>query len=108
METREILKVLRLKKCGCRRERAIKMAAVYTLYKNGYKAGHIANAFGVKVTTIDYEYNTIVSLLETNDRIVKDAFEILKTHLLELRPYFIRKDGMFKIETYLTLDKYKL
>lgn len=85
---------------------ALWMMAVSLIRERGYSINHTAMAFGVHRDMIPYTQKKVQDLLDTNDKYILGAREMLQTHIIDLIPYFDEKTK--KIKTYVKIDNLKL
>lgn len=87
---------------------SLRMALVYMLRKEGHQSKHIATAIDLSRSNVDYYYNKALDFIESGDKPMLSAIKELETHTITLVPFFKRKFGKCKINTYLEIDNIKL
>jgi len=90
------------------RSHTLWMAAIFNLYRKGYNRRHIASAFHVHPDTVSYSCDKIRGLMDINDKITMDSMEILKTHIIDIFPYFEKTGATYSIKTYVKIDNIRL
>lgn len=105
MTANEIVKSLRTRSRRPR-QHALWMMAIYSIRKRGYSISHTACAFGIHRDMVPYTIQKVNDLIDTNDKFILNAKEILGTHIIDLVPYF--DNNTKKIKTYVKIDNKKL
>lgn len=87
---------------------ALRMALIYTLYKDGYKVFHITSATGVHRTSVTFACQKVQDLVSIGDPLITSMLEQLKEHSIRLVPYFEKIDGLYKTKAHIEIDNVKL
>jgi len=106
MTTEEIAQAI-IGKSHTPQNATLRMAAIYNLYKEGYKTQHISYALHYHRSVIPYSNQKVLDLLDINDEVIKSSFEQLKEHTIRLVPYFERQDGIQVVKAYVEIDNVK-
>lgn len=87
---------------------ALRMALIYTLYKDGYKVPHITSALSVHRASVTFACRKVQDMISIGDPLVTSLLEKLQEHSIRLVPYFEKIGGLYKTKAHIEVDNVKL